>query len=242
MISLPSWGRSTSITSRVDTDSLVQVMPPYRGKRSIRGRGSTTQYRGQGDGQADRHDWTASPRIVDQPPLVVHPPELLSDRPLVDRAVAAYTTSLREDVAMLLFAVSRPVDVGPTRSSGGKPSAPAASSSCSRRPNAPCSCKSKQAQRSVLEAILATQAPIKHPGQAHRPGQTHHAIGHRHLPRNRAARPRNITSTSGNSLTMKRIGRPSRRFHRQRSRVPRVCEEWANLAQHECAERNGQPR
>jgi len=43
--------------SRVDTDSLVQVMAAVPRKEIDKVvRGSTTQYRGQGDGQADRHD------------------------------------------------------------------------------------------------------------------------------------------------------------------------------------------
>jgi len=78
--------------------------------------------------------------------------------------VAAYTTSVREDVAMLLFAVPA-CRRSPQRSSGWEASA----TRCFivlllDDQNAPLFLQVKQAQRSVLERYWRP-SPIKHPGQ-----------------------------------------------------------------------------
>ena len=95
--------------SRVDADSLVEVMAAIPRKQIDKAlararHNSAARAMGKLTVTSD-----GPPRIVDQPPLIVHPPELESDRPLVDAAVAAYMASVRDDVALLLTRF-RPVD------------------------------------------------------------------------------------------------------------------------------------
>jgi uncharacterized protein (DUF2252 family) len=109
MITFAQLGALDIYYSRVDTDSLVEVMAAVPRKQIDKALAAARRNTAARALVKLTVTTGGSPRIVDQPPLVVHPPSLLSDRPLIDAAVAAYTASLREDVATL-FSHFRPVD------------------------------------------------------------------------------------------------------------------------------------
>jgi uncharacterized protein (DUF2252 family) len=163
MISFAQLGALDVYYSTVDTDSLVQVMaavPRKQIDKVVAAARRNTAARAMAKLTVTTD---GSPRIVDQPPLVVHPPKFLSDRPLVDAAVAAYTTSVREDVAMLLSRF-RPVDVAHKVVGVGSVGTRCFIVLLLDDQNAPLFLQVKQAQQSVLERYWRP-SPIKHPGQ-----------------------------------------------------------------------------
>jgi uncharacterized protein (DUF2252 family) len=149
--------------SRVDTKSIVKVMatvPRNQIDKVVAAARRNTAARAMskltvsGDGP---------PRIVDQPPLVVHPPDIQSDRPLIDAAVAAYMASLREDVALLLSRF-RPVDVAHKVVGVGSVGTACFVILLLDDQDAPLFLQVKEAQQSVLERHWRPSA-IEHPGR-----------------------------------------------------------------------------
>jgi hypothetical protein len=100
---------------------------------------------------------------VDQPPLVVHPPEIPDDQPLIDAAVSAYAASLREDVSALLSRF-RPVDVAHKVVGVGSVGTRCFIVLLLDEKDAPLFLQVKQAEQSVLERYWRP-SPIEHPGQ-----------------------------------------------------------------------------
>ncbi len=97
--------------SRVDTETLESVMaavPRKQIDKALAASRRNTAARAMAKLTVTTDEGV--PHIVDQPPLVVHPSGLANDQPLVDKAVADYQASLRDDVATLLSRF-RPVDL-----------------------------------------------------------------------------------------------------------------------------------
>jgi uncharacterized protein (DUF2252 family) len=149
--------------SRVDADSIVKVMatvPRKQIDKAVATARRNTAARAMGK-LAVTSD--GPPRIVDQPPLVVHPPELQSDQPLIDAAVDAYTASLRDDVALLLSRF-RPVDAAHKVVGVGSVGTACFIVLLLDDKGAPLFLQVKEAQQSVLERHWRP-SPIEHPGQ-----------------------------------------------------------------------------
>jgi hypothetical protein len=110
MATFARMGALDAYYSRVDTDSVLSVLasvPRKQVKKTLAKSRRNTAARAMA--KLTMTTDGGVPRIVDQPPLVVHPPELESDRPLILDAVADYEASLRRDVSILLSRF-RPVD------------------------------------------------------------------------------------------------------------------------------------
>ena len=149
--------------SRVDADSLVEVMAAIPRKQIDK---ALTRARRNSAARAIGKLTVTSdgpPRIVDQPPLIVHPPELESDRPLVDAAVAAYIASVRDDVALLLTRF-RPVDAAHKVVGVGSVGTACFIVLLLDDQDAPLFLQVKEAQKSVLERHWRP-SPMEHPGQ-----------------------------------------------------------------------------
>ena len=149
--------------SQVDTDSIVMVMaavPRKQIDKAVATARRNTAVRAMAKLAVTSDD---SPRIVDQPPLVVHPPELQSDQPLIDAAVAAYSASLREDVALLLSRF-RPVDAAHKVVGVGSVGTACFIVLLLDDQDAPLFLQVKEAQQSVLERHWRP-SPIEHPGR-----------------------------------------------------------------------------
>jgi uncharacterized protein (DUF2252 family) len=163
MITFAQLGALDVYYSRVDTDSLVQVMaavPRKQIERTLAAARRNTAARAMVKLTVTTG---GLPRIVDQPPLVVHPPEISADQPLIDAAVAAYTASLRDDVATLLSRF-RPVDVAHKVVGVGSVGTRCFIVLLLDDKDAPLFLQVKQAQESVLERYWRP-SPIEHPGQ-----------------------------------------------------------------------------
>jgi uncharacterized protein (DUF2252 family) len=163
MLTLAQLGALDVYYSRVDTDSLVQVMaavPRKQIDKALAAARRNTSARAMAKLTVTTD---GSPRIVDQPPLVFHRPEVASDERLVDAAVAAYKASLREDVAALLSRF-RPVDVAHKVVGVGSVGTRCFVVLLVDDKDEPLFLQVKEAQPSVLERYWRP-SPIEHAGQ-----------------------------------------------------------------------------
>ncbi|MCU1494602.1 MAG: hypothetical protein JWO62_2366 [Acidimicrobiaceae bacterium] len=110
MITFARLGALDIYYSRVDADSLVQVMAAVPRKQIDKALAAARRNTAARAMAKLTVTTGGLPRIVDQPPLVVHPPEIATDQPLINAAIDAYASSLREDVSTLLSRF-RPVDM-----------------------------------------------------------------------------------------------------------------------------------
>ena len=163
MITFAQLGALDVYYSRVDTNSVVQVMAAVPRKQIDKALAAARRNTSARALAKLTVSTSGSPRIVDQPPLVVHPPEVTSDEPLIDAAVAAYTASLREDVAAL-FSRFRPVDVAHKVVGVGSVGTRCFVVLLVDDKDDPLFLQVKEAQPSVLERYWRP-SPIEHPGQ-----------------------------------------------------------------------------
>jgi uncharacterized protein (DUF2252 family) len=150
--------------SRVDADSLLKIMTAVPRKQIDKALAATRRNTAA-KAMAKLTVITVSgvPRIVDQPPIVVHPERLDRDRPLIDAAVADYQASLREDVSLLLSRF-RAVDAAQKVVGVGSVGTRCFIVLLLDEKDAPLFLQVKEAQPSVFERYWRP-SPIEHAGQ-----------------------------------------------------------------------------
>jgi uncharacterized protein (DUF2252 family) len=150
--------------SRVDADTLHSVLKAVPRKQIDKALAATrrnTSARAMAKLTVTTDD--GLPRIVDQPPIVVHPPELERELPLIQAAVSDYQASLHADVSTLLSRF-HPVDAAHKVVGVGSVGTRCFIALLLDDKDAPLFLQVKEAQPSVLERYWRP-SPIEHAGQ-----------------------------------------------------------------------------